>query len=191
MCSRSKRRAVSTMVADGRLRGRGWGWAGHWAGRRWVRRRWWCGAHSSRCGAALRLLLPGLGRRAQACSSGVAEAPADAGKRFFTVRLAPSSCPKHKFVMFSESHFLRSFLHESHFCSPLRTAPRPQSIQSIQSTQSIQSIQSLAIRGAVSPPCLLLSFQISHPPTPRIWIKIEIHGANGRVVVARYFVGLG
>ena len=76
-------------------------------------------------------------------------------------------------------------------CSPLRTAPRPQSIQSIQSTQSIQSIQSLAIRGAVSPPCLLLSFQISHPPTPRIWIKIEIHGANGRVVVARYFVGLG
>ena len=26
--------------------------------------------------------------------------------------------------------------------------------------------------------------------TNQIWIKIEIHGANGRVVVARYFVGL-
>ena len=65
-------------------------------------------------------------------------------------------------------------------CSPLRTAPRPQSIQSIQSTQSIQSIQSLAIRGAVSPPCSLLSFQISRSRAPR---EVRLSDASADLLV--------
>ena len=60
--------------------------------------------------------------------------------------------------------------------------------------QGLSSFLSITSRGAVTPPRSPLSFQISHPPTPEKSLnsndKIKIHGANGRVVVARYFVGL-